>query len=99
MASPGGSTPALPSQIADTEPGRTRQPVRFTGYEPISPQAAQPTPGQRNPSRATCFQVGSASACEREREPQDAEHADDKDGDQHRGHPAGDKTGHQQDGG
>lgn len=33
--------PALPSQIAGTEPGRTEQPVRFTGYEPISPRAAR----------------------------------------------------------
>ena len=32
--------PALPSQIADTAPRRTQQPVRFTGYEPVSPQAA-----------------------------------------------------------
>ncbi len=32
--------PALLSQIADTEPGRTEQPVRFTGYEPVSPRAA-----------------------------------------------------------
>jgi AraC-like DNA-binding protein len=33
--------PALPSQVADTAPGRTQQPVRFTGYEPISAQAAR----------------------------------------------------------
>jgi AraC-like DNA-binding protein len=33
--------PALLSQIADTAPGRAQQPVRFTGYEPISAQAAQ----------------------------------------------------------
>jgi AraC-like DNA-binding protein len=33
--------PALPSQVADTEPGRTHQPVRFTGYEPVSPCAAR----------------------------------------------------------
>lgn len=32
--------PALPSQIADTAPGRTQQPVRFTGYAPVSPRAA-----------------------------------------------------------
>lgn len=32
---------ALPSQVADAEPGRTQQPVRLTGYQPISPQAAQ----------------------------------------------------------
>jgi len=32
---------ALPGQIADTEPGRTQQPVRFTGYEPVSAQAAR----------------------------------------------------------
>jgi len=33
--------PALPSQVTDGEPGRTQQPVKFTGYEPVSPQAAQ----------------------------------------------------------
>lgn len=33
--------PALPSQIADTEPGRTQQPVRFTGYQPVSARAAR----------------------------------------------------------
>jgi AraC-like DNA-binding protein len=33
--------PALPSQIVGTEPGRTQQPVRFTGYEPVSAQAAR----------------------------------------------------------
>jgi AraC-like DNA-binding protein len=33
--------PATVSEIAETEPGRTRQPVRFTGFEPISPQAAR----------------------------------------------------------
>jgi len=33
--------PALLSQVADGEPGQTRQPVRFTGYEPVSPQAAR----------------------------------------------------------
>jgi len=33
--------PALPSQVADTEPGRTHQPVRFTGYKPVSPRAAR----------------------------------------------------------
>jgi AraC-like DNA-binding protein len=33
--------PALPSQIAETEPGRAQQPVRFTGYEPVSPRAAR----------------------------------------------------------
>jgi AraC-like DNA-binding protein len=33
--------PALLSQVADGEPGGTRQPVRLTGYEPVSPQAAQ----------------------------------------------------------
>jgi AraC-like DNA-binding protein len=32
---------ALPSQIADTAPGRTQQPVRFTGYAPVSPEAAR----------------------------------------------------------
>ncbi|HEY0719573.1 MAG TPA: hypothetical protein VGD68_18300, partial [Streptosporangiaceae bacterium] len=33
--------PALPSQVADPEPGRAQQPVRFTGYRPFSPQAAR----------------------------------------------------------
>jgi hypothetical protein len=33
--------PALPGQIADTAPGRTQQPVRFTGYEPTAAQAAE----------------------------------------------------------
>lgn len=33
--------PALPSQVADTEPGRTHRPVRFTGYKPVSPRAAR----------------------------------------------------------
>jgi AraC-like DNA-binding protein len=33
--------PALPSEVADTGPGRLQQPVRFTGYEPVSSQAAQ----------------------------------------------------------
>jgi AraC-like DNA-binding protein len=32
---------ARPGQVADTAPGRTQQPVRFTGYEPVSPQAAR----------------------------------------------------------
>jgi transcriptional regulator GlxA family with amidase domain len=31
----------LLSQVADTEPGRAQQPVRITGYEPVTPQAAQ----------------------------------------------------------
>lgn len=31
----------LPGQVADTAPGRSQQPVRFTGYEPVSAQAAQ----------------------------------------------------------
>jgi AraC-like DNA-binding protein len=31
----------LVSQIADTELGWTGQPIRFTGYEPVSPEAAQ----------------------------------------------------------
>ena len=31
--------PALPSQIADTAPGRAQVPVRFTGYEAVSAQA------------------------------------------------------------
>lgn len=33
--------PALLSQLADGEPGRTPQPVRLTGYEPVSRQAAR----------------------------------------------------------
>jgi AraC-like DNA-binding protein len=33
--------PALPAQLADTPPGRPPQLVRFTGYEPVSPQAAR----------------------------------------------------------
>src|SRR5215469_13245071 len=33
--------PALLSQVADGEPGRIRQPVRLTGYEPVSPRAAR----------------------------------------------------------
>ena len=33
--------PVLLSQVADTEPGRAQQPVRITGYEPVSPRAAQ----------------------------------------------------------
>lgn len=33
--------PALPAQLADTAPGRTARPVRFTSYDPVSPQAAQ----------------------------------------------------------
>jgi AraC-like DNA-binding protein len=32
--------PALPSELAETAPGPTPRPVRFTGYEPVSPQAA-----------------------------------------------------------
>ena len=32
---------ALLSQVAGTAPGRARQPVRFTGYEPVSGRAAQ----------------------------------------------------------
>ena len=31
--------PALPSQVADTAPGRIKAPVRFTAYEAVSPQA------------------------------------------------------------
>lgn len=31
--------PALPSEVADTAPRRAPAPVRFTGYEPVSPQA------------------------------------------------------------
>ena len=33
--------PCVPGQIAVTEPGRTERPVRFTGYEAISAQAAR----------------------------------------------------------
>ena len=33
--------PGLLSQVADSAPGRKRQPVRLTGYEPVSPQAAR----------------------------------------------------------
>ncbi len=33
--------PALPSRLADTAPGRPKRPVRFTGYEPVSAQAAR----------------------------------------------------------
>jgi hypothetical protein len=33
--------PDLPSQLAGTAPGRAQQPVRFTGYEPVSPGAAR----------------------------------------------------------
>jgi len=33
--------PALPGQVAGTEPGRTERPVRFTGYEAISSAAAR----------------------------------------------------------
>jgi AraC-like DNA-binding protein len=33
--------PALLSQIAGPVPGRAQRPVRFTGYEPVSAQAAQ----------------------------------------------------------
>jgi len=33
--------PAMVSEIADTEPGRSQQLVRFTGFEPVSQQAAQ----------------------------------------------------------
>jgi AraC-like DNA-binding protein len=33
--------PALPSQVAATAPDRAPKPVRFTGYEPVSAQAAQ----------------------------------------------------------
>lgn len=32
--------PALVTQLADTTQGRARRPVRFTSYEPVSPQAA-----------------------------------------------------------
>jgi len=31
--------PALPGQVADPAPGRTQDPVRFTGYEAVSAQA------------------------------------------------------------
>lgn len=31
----------LPSRVAATEPGRSPQPVRFTGYEPVSRRAAR----------------------------------------------------------
>jgi AraC-like DNA-binding protein len=33
--------PALLSEIADTAPGRTQEPVRLTGHEPVSAQAGQ----------------------------------------------------------
>jgi AraC-like DNA-binding protein len=33
--------PDLPGQVAATAPGRKPQPVRFTGYKPVSPQAAR----------------------------------------------------------
>lgn len=33
--------PALPSQVADSAPGRAQVPVRFTGYEPVSAQARE----------------------------------------------------------
>ncbi|HEU5419826.1 MAG TPA: hypothetical protein VFV41_19210 [Streptosporangiaceae bacterium] len=33
--------PALPAQLADTAPGRAQHPLRFTGYESVSQQAAQ----------------------------------------------------------
>lgn len=33
--------PALLGQVAGTAPGRAAPPVRFTGYDPVSPQAAQ----------------------------------------------------------
>jgi hypothetical protein len=33
--------PALPGQMAATEPGRAERPVRFTGYDAISVQAAR----------------------------------------------------------
>jgi AraC-like DNA-binding protein len=33
--------PALPGQVAATEPGRAERPVRFTGYEAISSSAAR----------------------------------------------------------
>jgi AraC-like DNA-binding protein len=33
--------PSLPSQVADTRPGRAQQPVRFTGYRPVSAQAGR----------------------------------------------------------
>jgi AraC-like DNA-binding protein len=33
--------PDLPSRVAATAPGRRQQPVRFTGYEPVSPLAGR----------------------------------------------------------
>jgi AraC-like DNA-binding protein len=33
--------PALLSRVADTAPGRRREPVRLTGYTPVTPQAAR----------------------------------------------------------
>jgi AraC-like DNA-binding protein len=33
--------PGLPSLVADPEPGPVQRPVLFTGYEPVSPRAAQ----------------------------------------------------------
>jgi AraC-like DNA-binding protein len=33
--------PALPAHLASTAPSRAGQPLRFTGYEPVSPEAAQ----------------------------------------------------------
>jgi len=33
--------PRLPSLVADPEPGPMQRPVLFTGYEPVSPRAAQ----------------------------------------------------------
>jgi hypothetical protein len=46
--------PFLPSQIADTEPGRAQQPVRFTGYEPVPPRprgnGEPPSPTSATPS-------------------------------------------------
>ena len=33
--------PALPSQVADSAPGRAQVPVRFTDYEPVSAQAGE----------------------------------------------------------
>ena len=50
-------------------------------------------------TQSVLWRAGSTAAGKREREPHDAERADHEDSDQHRGHPAGDKTGHQQDGG
>lgn len=32
--------PTLPSELAESAPGPTPRPVRFTGYEPVSPRAA-----------------------------------------------------------